>query len=98
MQSPSQATDGREYFEPTRRPVMATTTMNAMNASLSGVRYNTKSSRTPSLAMVKFLQQRAALPEMPEQDSHLSAFASVTLRLAAAAVPVGALAWLAVAG
>jgi hypothetical protein len=35
---------------------------------------------------------------MPEQDSHLSAFASVTLRLAAAAVPVGALAWLAVAG
>ncbi len=74
------------------------TTMNAMNASLSGVRFNSKSSRTPSLAMVKFLQQRAALPEMPEQESHVSAFAGVVLRLTAAAVPVGVLAWLAVAG
>ncbi len=72
------------------------TTMNAMTGSLNSARYDRKSSL--SLHVAKFLQQRAALPEMPEQESHVSAFASVALRLAAAAVPVTALAWLAVAG
>jgi hypothetical protein len=76
---------------------MTTTTMNAMNGTLSAHR-NSRKSRVPSLAMAKFLQQRAALPEMPEQESHASAFVSVALKLAAAAVPVSALAWLAVAG
>ena len=81
---------------------MTTTTMNAMNASMTGARtsraaYRTVS-RTPSLAVTKSLQQRAALPEMPEQASHASAFASVALRLVAAAVPVSGLAWLALVG
>jgi hypothetical protein len=35
---------------------------------------------------------------MPEQETHASAFAAIVLKLAAAAVPVSALAWLAVAG
>jgi hypothetical protein len=71
------------------------TTMNAMNG-ISSIRYDRKSSLT--LSMAKFLQQRAALPEMPEQESHVSAVTGVVLRLAAATVPVTALAWLAVAG
>ena len=74
---------------------MTTATMNAMNASMTGAR---TAKSAPSLAFAKFLQQRAALPEMPEQESHASAFTSVVLRLAAAAVPVAGLAWLAVAG
>jgi hypothetical protein len=74
-------------------------TMNAMNASLTGMRFDRKSpSLSPSLSMVKFLQARAALPEMPEQESHVSAFTGVAIRLAAAAVPVTALAWLSLAG
>ena len=80
---------------------MTTVTMNAMNASMTGrtSRFAHRApSRTPSLAVTKLLQQRAALPEMPEQESHFSAFTSVALRLAAAAVPVTALTWLAVAG
>jgi hypothetical protein len=78
---------------------MTTTTMNAMTGSLAAHR----SVRNPrlaqlSLATAKFLQQRAALPEMPEQETHATAFAGIALRLVAAAVPVGGLAWLAVAG
>ncbi len=77
------------------------TTMNAMNVTLhnapAAARVSRKS-RVPSLAMAKFLQQRASLPEMPEQESHASAFFAVAAKLAAAAVPVTALAWLAVAG
>jgi hypothetical protein len=72
------------------------TTMNAMNAGLSGARFDRKTSLT--LSMAKFLQQRAALPEMPERKWPVSSFTGVALRLAAAAVPVTALAWLAVAG
>ena len=82
---------------------MTTTTMNAMNASMTGARtsraaHRNNTSRTPSLAVTKSLQQRAALPEMPEQASHASAAAGVALRLVAAAVPVGGLAWLALVG
>jgi hypothetical protein len=74
---------------------MTTATMNTLNASMTGAR---NASRAPSLAFAKFLQQRAALPEMPEQESHASAVTGVVLRLAAAAVPAAALAWLALAG
>ncbi len=70
---------------------MTTTTM---NASMTGARRNFE----PSMATAKLLQQRAALPEMPEQESHASAFTGIALRLAAAAVPAAALAWLALAG
>jgi hypothetical protein len=80
---------------------MSTTTMNAMTASVhtaTGPSRVSRKSRVPSLAMAKFLQQRAALPEMPEQESHAAAFLAVAVKLAAAAVPVSALAWLAVAG
>ncbi len=70
---------------------MTTITMNPSVASA-------RRSYGPSLAVAKLLQQRAALPEMPERESHASAFTGVTLRLAAAAVPAVALAWLAVAG
>ena len=72
------------------------TMMNAMNGSLNSARFDSKSSF--SQPFTKFLQQRAALPEMPERDSHMSVVAGVALRLAAAAVPVTALTWLAVAG
>ncbi len=54
---------------------MTIMTMNAMNHSLTGARSASKSARLPSLAVTKFLQARAALPEMPEQESH---FAAVT--------------------
>ena len=77
---------------------MTTTTMNAVNATLTGSRKSFAASRGPSLAMARFLQARAALPEMPERESHVSAVTGAALRLAAAAVPVTALAWLAVAG
>ena len=77
---------------------MTTATMNAMNTSMTGNRKSFAASRGPSLAMAKFLQARASLPEMPERESHASAFTGVALRLAAAAVPATALAWLAVAG
>jgi hypothetical protein len=72
---------------------MATTTMNAMNGPLTGARFS-----LPTLAMTKFLQQRAALPDMPEQDTHLAAFTGIALRLAAAAVPATGMAWLCLAG
>jgi len=78
---------------------MTTMTMNTMSGSLNAGRTSRKPSNfIPSLAMSRFLQQRAALPEMPEQESHAAAFAGIALRLAAAAVPVGTLAWLAVGG
>jgi hypothetical protein len=77
---------------------MSTITMNAMNTSLSAARFGAKPSRGPSLATTKFLQARASLPEMPEMDSHVTAFVSVAARLAAAAVAPVVLTWLAVAG
>ena len=81
---------------------MSTTTMNAMHVNLSGARRSSKPSRGPSLAhtlaMTKFLQQRASLPEMPEMDSHATVFVSVAVRLAAAAVAPAVLTWLAVVG
>jgi hypothetical protein len=73
---------------------MSTTTMTAMNATLTSARVPSKL----SLATAKFLQQRASLPEMPEQESHVAAFAGIVVRLVAAAVPVSALAWLSLAG
>ena len=73
-------------------------TMNAMNHSLTGARSASKSARLPSLAVTKFLQARAALPEMPEQESHFAAVTGVVLRLAAASVPVATLGWLSFGG
>jgi hypothetical protein len=73
---------------------MSTTTMTAMHATLTSARVPSKL----SLATAKFLQQRASLPEMPVQGSHLAAFAGVALRLVAATVPVTVLAWLSLAG
>jgi hypothetical protein len=77
---------------------MSTTTMNAIHGTLTGARSSGKQGALPTLSMAKFLQQRASLPEMPEQESHMTAFTGIALRLAAAAVPVSALAWLSVAG
>jgi hypothetical protein len=85
---------------------MTTATMNAMNASMTGARNSRAgtwtqtrtSSPAPTLAATKLLQQRAALPEMPEQESHASAAAGVALRLVVAVVPVAGLAWLALVG